>query len=153
VLPRWGCSQQPTPHLVSSSPTKAGLWRRGHEWHSEGPDGVAAEEDTSKDSGDDELSLSNIMLICLSKRQIARVVLQWHCSRHAGTGEVDGPRNVFRCLQRRSHYFGFRMTLDPMCASFDGILNITALDRFGQSEASRKRSPSKELALTSPSRT
>lgn len=128
-------SQQPTPNNVSASPPSAAAAKGAEKGNQEGPSGVAVEEDNDKDDSqdDDELSLSNIMLN-MSLEEQTNMVGSYNGRKwsHRMAG-LMGRENVFDPCNGDPVLRGFpEDDFGPMCASFDGILDITALDSFGQ---------------------
>lgn len=137
VLPGVGDnSQQPTatPHLVSSSPPSAAAAKGPENGSREGSNGVPVEEDADKDSpDDDELSLSNIMLNMSLEEQANMAGSYNGCKSSHRMAGLMGRENVFDACNGDPVLRGFpEDDFGSMCVSFDGILDITALDSFGQ---------------------
>lgn len=137
----------PTPHAVSPSPPSAAAAEGAENGPREGPNGVDGEngarespgvavDDTDKDSpDDDELSLSNIMLN-MSLDQTDMVGDNGCKSSHRMAGLI-GREDIFDACNGDPVLRGFpEDDFRSMCASFDGILDITALTAldgsFGQ---------------------
>lgn len=137
VLPGVGDhSQQATPHLVSSSPPSDAAAKGPENGTREGSNGVAA-EDADKgsldDDDDDELSLSNIMLNMSLEDQTNMVGSYNGCKSSHRMAGLMGRENVFDACNGDPVLRGFPGDdFGSMCASFDGMLDITTLGSFGQ---------------------
>lgn len=160
VLPGVGDpSQQPTPHTVASSPPHhPTVATRPESGTREVPNGVAPELCTNKDTrDDDEPSLSNIMLNMSLEEQPNMVGFNNGCKSSHRMAGLMGRENVFDACNGDPVLRGFPDDdFGSMCASFDGILDITALDSFGQEpnlglQENHRPSRASDL-LTSPSR-
>lgn len=158
VLPGVGDNSQqptPTPHIVSSSPPSAAGakgaengtreasnggreasngTREASSGAREGSNGVRGGEDADKNPpDDDELSLSNIMLNMSLEEQTNMVGSYNGCKSSHGMAGLMGRENVFDACNGDPVLRGFpEDDFGSMCASLDGILDITALDSFGQ---------------------